>query len=579
MGCTANPPATGAIGAVELVLLHTSDTHSQLFPWKTLVGPADVRRGLGSANTLAEVGGFARLATLVRQERAAATRVLHLDSGDLFQGSLAFERFGGEPEVLAFDVLGVDAQALGNHELDHGSEPIAANYGRSATFPLLAANYAQESAAGLSGVLEPFVVLDAGGLRVGVIGVGNTSSVGLLRERPNALGVVALGAAGAVQGAIDQLRPLVDLIVAVTHLGLSGDHALVRATSGLDLVLGGHQHIVLDEPEWQLDCGGGAEGRIGDAWGRERACVPRAVPIVHSGAYAKFLGKLTLTLAADPARLGPRHDPLDRHEVTALALEHLAVRSDTPAEPDVASLLEPYRDALGDPAVLGFAVAPVERAGATGGDSPLGNFTAEAARRLTECELAVIGASSLRHDLPPGPIDAETLARVLPFDDPLVRVRLSGAALERAFANAARSASQRDCRSQVHVAGLLVRFLCPCAGEDCAAVYPTQTDVPCHSDADCSSLRGSCDGRRCYAPLVHDGSYELATTAYLAAGGSGLFEPISAPPAPGGASALEAVGEAIRTLPRCTPPGFANDLPCIDRASAARDGRIRFEAP
>jgi 5'-nucleotidase / UDP-sugar diphosphatase len=584
-GCTARTPADGGLGPVELVLLHTADTHSQLFPWTTVIGAADARRGLGAANALAEVGGFARLATLIRRERAAASRVLHLDSGDLFQGSLTFERFGGEPEVLAFDALGVDAQALGNHELDHGAEPLAAQYGPLATFPLLAANYAADGAPGVSGVLEPFAVLDAAGLRVGVIGVGNTSSVGLLRERPNELGAVALGAAGAVQGAIDALRPLVDLVIAVTHLGLSGDEALVRETSGLDVVLGGHQHIALDQPAWQLDCGGGSdgEGRVRDAWGRERACSPRRVPIVHSGAYAKFLGKLRLGLAAEPALFGPSYDPLDRYELGALAFELLPVRSDTAADSAVSALLEPYRDGAletaGAAAILGFARAPVERAGATGADSPLGSFAAEAVRRHAGSEHALIGASSLRHDLPPGAIDAETLARVMPFDDPLVRVRLSGAALERAFTHAALAAALRDCRTQLHVAGLRIRFVCPCAQGDCVSVYPTQTDVPCRSDAECAEFQGSCDGQRCFAPLLRDASYDLATTAYLAAGGSGLFDPIAAPPTAAGDGVREAVSEAIRQLPRCVPPGFSQALPCLEPALVARDGRIRFEAP
>jgi 5'-nucleotidase / UDP-sugar diphosphatase len=609
-------------GAVELVLLHSADTHSQLFDWSLLLSAADARLGLGRAGELARVGGFARLATLARRERAAAPRLLHLDSGDLFQGSLAFERFGGEPEILAFDALGVDAQALGNHELDHGAEPIRERYGRLATFPLLAANYLSEGPAGVGAEIEPFVVLDAAGLRVGVIGVGNVGSVAHLHERPNALGVVALEDAGAVQGAIDALRPLSDVIVAVTHLGLGGDDALVAATSGLDVVLGGHQHIVLDEPSWVADCAG---ARVRDAWGRERACAPRAVPIVHSGAYTKFLGKLTLALDDRPAALGTTHDPLDRHELTGLRFEPLPVHADIAEDPALVALLEPYRAAgfagLALPEWLGFAERPLERNGATGGDSPLGNLAAEAVRRLAGAELAVLGSSSLRHDLPPGLIDAEVLARVLPFDDVVVRAQLSGAALERAFERAARSAANRECRSQVQVAGLLVRFTCPCpSGGRCAALYPTETAQPCTVDADCAALGGACStAGRCFAPVVTEASYAVATTDYLAGGGSGLFEPISSGSVRTGGDVAFAVREALRHVPACAPktddaacdagcaraaaarlaaerdgagfgPGDEADLcarargacaylPCLDASAAPRDARVRFEAP
>jgi len=636
VACRPPEAGTRVHGAVELVLLHTADTHSMLFPYRATLGSSDARRGLGQVGELGSVGGFARLATLLGRERSRAARVLHLDSGDVFQGSLAFERFGGEPELLALDALHVDAQALGNHELDRGAELVCDRYERLANFPLLAANYVADGAGCLAGVSAPYVVLEARGLRVGVIGVGNASSVALLKERPNELGVLARDAAGAVQGALDVLRPEVDVVVVVTHLGLDADIELVRRTSGIDLVLGGHQHLTLDAPEWALDCGGGGVARIVDAWGRARACSPRRVPIVHSGAYTKTFGRVRLELDDDPAHLVATADPLDGHEVVALTLDLVAVSEETPEDPGVAWLLEPYRPeplaALGSEA-LAEVPRPLERAGATGGDSPLGNFAASVARESAQADVAVLGASSLRHDVPPGLLDREGLVRALPFEDPVVSVELPGVALGRAFEHAARSASGRDCRTQVHVAGALVRFRCPCEGAPCARVFATETDVPCAADADCGALDGACgvavDGRaapgRCFAPLAAGASYRVATTAYLAAGGSGLFDaipesarrPVSdslsqaladelrhgAPCAAGASDAASAeacrsgcASDAFRALnDACAEQGgvtfctaglceravsLCRSLPCLDAArGAARDGRIRFEAP
>lgn len=643
--CGSPEGAARLHGAVELVLLHTADTHSMLFPYRATLGASDARRGFGEAGELRSVGGFARLATLLRRERERAARVLHLDSGDVFQGSLAFERFGGEPELVAFDALGVDAQALGNHELDRGAALVCDRYARLAKFPLLAANYVADGAGCLGSLSEPFVVLDARGLSVGVIGVGNASSVALLKERPNELGVLARDAAGAVQGALDLLRPRVDLVVVVTHLGLDADRELVRQTSGIDIVLGGHQHLTLDAPEWALDCGGGGIARITDAWGRERACAPRRVPIVHSGAYAKTFGRVRLALDDDLAHLGATADPLDGHEVVSLTLELVPVSDADPDDPAVAALLEPYRpDPLAALATEALAEVPrpLERAGATGGDSPLGNFAAAVAREAAQADVAVLGASSLRHDVPPGILDRDALVRAVPFEDPIVSAELPGAALARAFEHAARSASGRDCRTQVHVAGALVRFRCPCEGAACTRVFATETDVPCASDADCDGLGAACsapsDGLgRCFAPLDVRASYRVATTAYLAAGGSGLFDAIpdsalrpvsdslsqaladelrhgtpcgaepagsamdAAPVAASPATTAEGcaqgcAADALRYLTdACTvqsaAPFCAEELcghavalcrsvPCLDATrGAVRDGRIRFEAP
>lgn len=597
VGCSAPIPGALLHGRQELVLLHTADTHSMLFPYRVLVGSADARRGLGRAGEWRDAGGFARLATELRAERARAGRVLHLDAGDVFQGSLAFERFEGEPELRALDAMGVDAQALGNHELDRGPALVAEKYEHTARFPLLAVNYADDGGGPLAGVVKPSVVLQAAGLRVGVIGVGNTGSVALLHERPGELSMLAREAAGAVQGALDVLRPNVDVCVLLTHLGLDADHELVRGTSGIDVVLGGHQHLTLDEPEWENDCGG---GRIRDAWGRQRACASRRVPIVHSGAYTKTFGRVTLSLDDEPERLAAEYDPLDGFEVTSLALALVPVSADVPEEPAVAELLAPYRQELtgnGAETALAYAPRPVERYGATGGDSPLGNVTAGVLRRAADADVAVLGASSLRHDLPAGVVDVARLVEALPFEDALVRVVLDGAALARTFEHAALSASRRDCRTQVHVAGALVRFRCPCEaeageGSGCANVFATETDVPCVTDTDCAPFRGACDAYGavsgyCYAPLVANAPYVVATTAYLAAGGSGLFDPIpESARRTVGDRLSDAVADELRGGARCAASlcdgadTACRTLPCLSAAEGARrDGRIRFEAP
>jgi 5'-nucleotidase len=603
LGCAPGGARPGLPVRVELVVLHTSDTHSQLFPFPLLIGPADAARGLGDPWARRSVGGFARLATVLARERSAESRLVHVDSGDLFQGSRTFERFGGEPEVLGLGALGVDAQVLGNHELDGGAAPLLEHYGRLATFPLVAANLLSErGGSGLSSLVQPFARLDAGGLRVAVIGVGNVGSVRLLGERPSELGVLAAAAAPAVQARLDQLRPDADVIVLATHLGLSADEALVAATSGADIVLGGHQHLTLDEPEWVSDCSGGT---VEDGFGRVRACRSRRVPIVHSGAYGKFVGKLRLDLDASL----PGAEPLDAYEVAAAAFELLPVHEGIPEQPALLSLLEPYATKASAFGWVAFAPRPVERFGPTGGDSPLGNLAATAARLAALSDLALIGASSLRHDLPPGPVDEELVVRVLPFEDPIVRLRVVGASLLAALEQAARSASSRDCRTQLHVAGAVARLACPCAGARCGRLWVHQTARRCRSDADCASFDGACDAAagevgRCRAPVLPAESYELATTAYLARGGSGLLPAVregewvevsdtlasavlehlrDAPPcAPRAAVCSDACPAALRgarTGVSCEAAVAAcRELPCVGPgAGAVRDGRIRFE--
>jgi hypothetical protein len=305
--------------------------------------------------------------------------------------------------------------------------------------------------------------------------------------------------------------------------------------------------------------------------------------VIHSGAYGKFVGRARLALD----RALPGADPLDGYEVSSLRFDLLPVHDGIAADARVAALLEPYAAShAGAPSLLGFAPAAVERFGPTGGDSPLGNLAATAARRAALADLAVLGASSLRHDLPPGAVDEETAVRVLPFEDAIVRVRVEGATLLAAMEQAARSAANRDCRTQVHVAGSLVRFTCPCRAASCARLFVHETAQRCRADAHCAAFGGACDtslgaSGLCRAPVLPAESYELATTEYLASGGSGLLPVLGAGRIAVSDTLAGAVLEHLRDAPPCDRALTGGvELPCVDAAAgAARDGRIRLEAP
>ena len=101
---------------VRLTVLHTGDLHSRLFPYDMVPQYTDEELGLHEEN--GPFGGAARLATLIKAERARSGRSLHLDSGDYFQGAPVFNQFKGEVEVRVLSELGVDAAVAVNHEFD-----------------------------------------------------------------------------------------------------------------------------------------------------------------------------------------------------------------------------------------------------------------------------------------------------------------------------------------------------------------------------------------------------------------------------------------------------------------------------
>ena len=142
-------------------MLHTADVHSQLFPRPLRIGASDAGRGLGAYGSEVEVGGAARLAAVVREERAKHARVFAFDCGDAVQGAAVFNAFRGEAELSVLSQLEIDAQVLGNHEFDLAPEELARTYA-SARFPVVSANLATlREANGALHFVEPWTVVQA----------------------------------------------------------------------------------------------------------------------------------------------------------------------------------------------------------------------------------------------------------------------------------------------------------------------------------------------------------------------------------------------------------------------------------
>src|SRR5262249_47828851 len=142
-------------------------------------------------------------------------------------------------------------------------------------------------------------------------------------------------------------------------------------TTGIDVVLGGHNHIVINPPQVIEDCSSDPQSP-GYVWtpdpessGDEnnptyhpfdtfhlhpnqapRPCKPRKVLIAHSGAFAKYVGRLDLILSNDPNDIGANYDPLNGFEVTSSSYTAFPVDDTIPEDPVIVDILQPYRRTL-----------------------------------------------------------------------------------------------------------------------------------------------------------------------------------------------------------------------------------------
>lgn len=525
LGCGAPSAVPEPPPEAVLTLLHTSDIHSRLWPFRSRISSFEAEHGLGRAGALGEVGGVTRLATLLARERARAP-ALWVDSGDALEGAPIFQRFGGRVELELLGSLGLSAMALGNHELSLEPSVLARRLAESARFPVLAANLPPGAASPLEGLLAPSAVLDVTGLRVGVVGVANPQSPPGVGERPsNAWGLAPVAdAAGAVQLAIDDLAGRAALVVVLSHLGLDGDRALVRGTSGIAAVLGGHQHLLTAELEWEDDC---SQLDVVEA----RGCSPRRVPIVHSGAYAQWLSRLELRLVAElaqPARL----------TVVEAALTALPAGEAVPEHPQTLTRLAELRPPPEPP--IAFAPSVLARRSPLGGDSALGDLAADAALWRSKADVAVLNSSGLRDDLEAGVLLRDDLELAFPFAEPWRLVSLRGRELGEALARAARRSAARDCESTLQVAGLRLSVQCSACRAGAEPCLRAERETPL--------------GRK---PLLDDERLLVVLPDYLARPGADFELAASA-----GALIELSVPEAIAELLSSRPP-TREPAPCI----------------
>jgi 2',3'-cyclic-nucleotide 2'-phosphodiesterase (5'-nucleotidase family) len=594
-GCTYRQADIALEGQdVALTVMHTSDTHSRYFPY--FFAPGQIDQGLGlipKRDGLAVVGGISRVGTIVKCARGLlsndvcrsvqhltgppATRSMHLDSGDIFQGAPVYNLFNGEVEVRAMTNLGLTAMVVGNHEFDKGSSVLVQQLQRFAGFPMLAANYQfgdplDYTQPKLANLIPPFIISNVNGLKVGIIGMANLSSIQSIIEGGNSTGARAIEDKDAIAAAARVLRPQVDILVVTSHLGLEEDEDVAVddasdrdendriAIEGIDVIFGGHLHIVLNPPKDLPHF----DETTGEPRGHTVLC--------HSGAFAKYVGRLDLVVhvpSAEEKAAGMRG------HVKSYTYRVIPITDDIPEDPELVRLLEPYQFKMNQVLNLAqaFALIPCERGSSTcpkvlrnaadGGDSQLGNLVATSMRlrKRVEADFGLTNSLGIRADFESGGLDFEQMYNVFPFENTITTMILSGGEVQETLDFVAARSSERGCRSQIQVSGIYFDMVCHREDPECNARLgrPAPCAKNIHFGDNCRNPDGTLDSTRC-KPLQPFQPYSAAVNDYIAAGGSG-FAVLKRNTSKfnTGISLRDALVDFIRTQPdRCDPNRYRN---------------------
>ncbi len=409
--CARQAPVEAPIEPVEargsFVLLHTNDIHSHYLPT-----PARWLEGSPA------IGGIDALGSYLETARSQGSELLLLDAGDILSGTplseLEIEGLRGAEMTGFLGDLGYDAWALGNHEFDQGYEVIAALV-QASPVPALCANLLGSDGGSAMPGLQPSLIFERGGVQIGVIAI-TTPDLQRLVSAETWSRVQLLDEVEVVRAEIERLDPQTDLLVLLSHAGVETDRVLAAELSGLDLIVGGHSHTAITEPE-----------RVGDTW------------IVQAGSYARSIGRLEIEVADDAiAKLQG-------------GLVNLQPEADwAPAAPPVLERLARVTAAV-DAAfgrVVGSATRPVLRDSYRQGS--MGLWISALMLEATGAEVAFYNSGGLRADLPQGELSYADLYQVLPFGNAPVTLSMTGAELMRivernAFSEATRETSSLQC--------------------------------------------------------------------------------------------------------------------------------------
>jgi 5'-nucleotidase len=230
----------------KITILHTNDTHSHIEP---ISGGRDNGKG-----------GVARRAALINKVRKGNPNTVLLDCGDIFQGTPYFNFYGGELEIKLMTMMGYDAATIGNHDFDNGLDGLFAQL-PNASFDFVISNYDFTNTI-MDGKTKPYKVMVKDGVRIGMFGLGikldGLVAPKMYKETQYQDPLMV------AQDMVIALREKekCDIVICISHLGYKyggskiSDISLAQQTSGIDLIIGGHTHTFLDQPDLVINAAG-----------------------------------------------------------------------------------------------------------------------------------------------------------------------------------------------------------------------------------------------------------------------------------------------------------------------------------
>lgn len=367
----------------RLVLLHSNDLHGDFFATET----HDKM-----------VGGMSMLSGYVQKVREEEKDpVLYVISGDMLQGSIIDQEYKGISTILIMNMLAPDVVTLGNHETDYGFAHLMF-LERCARFPIVNANlYIKPTKTNL---FRSHYIMNADGIRLLFIGIITE----LVMDRKEPL----IGTFISVEDAANEIEYIcncyrdvdIDLTVLLTHIGFEDDKklaSLLPKEIGVDLIIGGHSHTMLEEPE-----------KVND------------ILITQVGTGSDFIGRYDLIINMDTNSV---------HDFTWQAIP--IDDSHCPVDPVMDELLNDYQseiDGKYNTVLCRFPHALEHKTRFR--ETELGSVFADIFKYQLGVDIAFVASGSIRTQKLGPLVTLTDLMETFPYNEPMISFSVTGKMLE-----------------------------------------------------------------------------------------------------------------------------------------------------
>ena len=368
----------------KLTILHSNDMHGDFL--------AEEENGK-------LIGGVSMLSGYIQKVRAEEKNVVYTVSGDMFRGSVIDSEFKGLSTIEIMNMLGPDVATLGNHEVDYGIGHLLF-LEKCARFPIINANlYLTTNQIRL---FKSHLIMEIDGMKVMFIGILTEEVMAQARQERLIGSVVDVHEAAAEVGKICNAYRTedIDFTVLLTHIGFEEDKklaALLDPRWGVDIIIGGHSHTLLEEP-----------------------CVVAGIPIVQAVTGTDQVGRFDIMVDTDT-------NSIDSYTWQLIPIDD----SSCPRDAALEEIISKYNAATTEKYsryITRFAdtyTHPVRNQ-----ETQLGRIFSDIFRDNLGLDIMLLGSGSLRIPAMGPLVTLRELTQMFPYQDEIYRVAVTGAQLK-----------------------------------------------------------------------------------------------------------------------------------------------------